>query len=864
MKALLWVVVSLVPYLEGKIVVPPWHPDIPFNLKRGNAYPNHPDINYLTNEFTPQGHLSVQNAIRDGQTLPGGHPSLYSFVDHQQPNLDVPRATLPYYHPDITEAYQAAYPLPAGHQLVHDLFKSDIPSNHPNIDDLLRNPRALPFPAWHPDITPYVLHLGPTVLYQLPHWHPDVDYSLSKAFQTPPGHQPVHDILSSLMPADHRNVDDLLAAGTPLPVYHPRVNPLVGQSRDHYATFGCVAMIPSFHPNLEEAYTKNQHVPGNHPKIHDYYKDLLPPNHQNIDDLLATTAADRIPFPAFHPPINRFVAKKPTLSAGILLGIFLVAIVGFLALVRYGQRLQKYVSGTNRGKNKFHDVAMELIPTNETAKEEPPTEKEELTPKKLAENEQQNLAQFEIVESNDLYARRDSRAIFVRPSVDETPAVQLADDDAPKTTPLSSHRSRSMSRSGSVVEGQLHRRSLRMRQASVSQMIRRGEPLYDFPATDPTKPLPPPRAAPYTGELTEKAMQRAELSVLMLRRVPYTDLTIGSVSLMLLYLLLNIIAGVLTNKTPGCLQNPGQEKILGRVFGSLTASNSMVLVILATHNSVLTWILGIPFDHVIVYHRFVGRVVLVLGLIHFLLMLGSQSHSMVIYTGVGALACGGVIGLTTFNWVRRRFFSVFYWAHYSFVGYYVLGFIHVPECRPFLAIGAGFYFLDKLLRALWTLLPRKTLEFVNVGDDLARVRFPKNPLTDMLGLHKVTNPTTTKPNVPLQLSCSRIMCHVAGWAVLLCEFPAPLPHRVAPLLRLQRPPRDGRPASHPRLGQPHPQNRQARPRLRQGGEANPDPNRWSLWQPKLQLPPVPRAGALRRGRWHHAGHVDHQGYLQCR
>ena len=78
-----------------------------------------------------------------------------------------------------------------------------------------------------------------------------------------------------------------------------------------------------------------------------------------------------------------------------------------------------------------------------------------------------------------------------------------------------------------------------------------------------------------------------------------------------------------------------------------------------------------------------------------------------IWTGVGALAFGLVMVATTFNYVRRYHFNTFYWAHYSFVGFFVLAFLHAREAQPFLIVGIVVYALDKLLRLLWTLLPTR-------------------------------------------------------------------------------------------------------------------------------------------------------------
>ena len=73
--------------------------------------------------------------------------------------------------------------------------------------------------------------------------------------------------------------------------------------------------------------------------------------------------------------------------------------------------------------------------------------------------------------------------------------------------------------------------------------------------------------------------------------------TLGSVLLVLFYLVLNIFCLAVT------AQRGGVGNIIGRGWGSLAAANTMLLIISATRNSILSFALRWPFDHVVVYHR---------------------------------------------------------------------------------------------------------------------------------------------------------------------------------------------------------------------------------------------------------------------
>ena len=108
----------------------------------------------------------------------------------------------------------------------------------------------------------------------------------------------------------------------------------------------------------------------------------------------------------------------------------------------------------------------------------------------------------------------------------------------------------------------------------------------------------------------------------------------------------------------------------------------MFLVIPATRNNIATWFLGLAFDHIILHHRFLGRVCISVSVMHF----GWYAQRFVTnyaeqpyWTGAAALACGLAIVATTTNWMRRNRFNVFFWTHYAFFGFFAFGFIHVRQ-----------------------------------------------------------------------------------------------------------------------------------------------------------------------------------------
>lgn len=208
-----------------------------------------------------------------------------------------------------------------------------------------------------------------------------------------------------------------------------------------------------------------------------------------------------------------------------------------------------------------------------------------------------------------------------------------------------------------------------------------------------------------------------------------SDLSTGEAVVCILYVIVNLIA-LLASPTYGF--NVG--------FGSLSAGNTLFLVITATRNSVLTWIVGITFDQVLVYHRFIGRLTIALSLIHSIFYIDhiiERTSDQVTITGLAALGCGIIIALSSVNYFRRKFFNVFFWSHYSFLGFIVGMYLHAPGARPFILSSIVCYGGDKLLQMIWTQLPRKTTVMEKVGDNTAHVQFTKTPIATLLGRHKV-------------------------------------------------------------------------------------------------------------------------------
>lgn len=227
----------------------------------------------------------------------------------------------------------------------------------------------------------------------------------------------------------------------------------------------------------------------------------------------------------------------------------------------------------------------------------------------------------------------------------------------------------------------------------------------------------------------KNTMLRSKWNKAFGKRVMKSDISTGEVVNCLIYVIINVAA---------LLASPSYSYPIG--LGSLSAGNTLFLVATATRNSVFTWLIGMTFDQALIYHRFIGRLTVVISLIHSALHyehILNQTSERITVTGLSALSCGIVIFATSLNYVRRKLFNVFFWSHFAFLGFIVGMYLHAAAARPFIWASVACYGVDKFLALVWTQLPRRTTKFEKVGDRTAHVQFRKTPLMKMLGRYKV-------------------------------------------------------------------------------------------------------------------------------
>lgn len=182
------------------------------------------------------------------------------------------------------------------------------------------------------------------------------------------------------------------------------------------------------------------------------------------------------------------------------------------------------------------------------------------------------------------------------------------------------------------------------------------------------------------------------------------DMTVAEIFLFVLFITTNIIFLLL----PFPSDATGGETLSTRC-AYLAISNIAIVFPLATRNSIFLKLLGIPFERLIIFHRWVGRTVYFLITFHASFQI-QQSYGAFnsIYKALfgttvnqwGFLAYIPIliIMFTSHSIIRRNAFEAFYWSHFSFIFFIIFGSQHQPEILQFTALGISLYVIDRITR----------------------------------------------------------------------------------------------------------------------------------------------------------------------
>jgi NAD(P)H-flavin reductase len=210
-------------------------------------------------------------------------------------------------------------------------------------------------------------------------------------------------------------------------------------------------------------------------------------------------------------------------------------------------------------------------------------------------------------------------------------------------------------------------------------------------------------------------------SMLSNYRIPRTQFSALDLLIASVFVVINCLFFVFINYFPGMYA--------GVMWGYLASANSLLVALPATRNSVLVWLLGVPFDKTIMYHRWIGRLVLIQASIHFAYYPISTANDFPVNQwnyGVAAWAMLLVLFLTSIGWIRRHHFNFFFNSHFIFIAYYVIGALHSPKSFVYMAYAsATVYGFDRLVRFFWGMFPSQTIRMEVIGGAV-RVIFKKH------------------------------------------------------------------------------------------------------------------------------------------
>ena len=82
--------------------------------------------------------------------------------------------------------------------------------------------------------------------------------------------------------------------------------------------------------------------------------------------------------------------------------------------------------------------------------------------------------------------------------------------------------------------------------------------------------------------------------------------------------------------------------------------------------------------------------------------------------------------LTSLPFVRRRAFNTFLYSHSAFVVFFLFVYLHTSSFSNYLLAAGIIYASDKLLRAVWGMLPRSTINIDTSHEGIMSLTFPKN------------------------------------------------------------------------------------------------------------------------------------------
>jgi NADPH oxidase len=642
----------------------------------------------------------------------------------------VPEAPAPEYFQEKT--HWMAYPWNGGnptrnHRSVHVLWEKWLPKDHPNLDILLNragmclyqpcDESEFVYPVNHPlfDEMCDCGRCNDANTHTDGHYNnfePDVPYSRCTNNETTDYH----------------------------PDYDPLMNDYFPETTFRYESECNILSfnIPLYagHVNIDEALARGDPIPSTHPNVDALLRHAMTLDHPNADDILSKGDFSRSsgePFSEFHAPIEPWIARSDwKLSPGALL---VVHVCGIFA-VAFVWRLLTGKACSGDGKEEL------FAPGEVNATMSIQVEDGKDTAALLSEAGFPNFDSEKSIGSNaNLGVYRSS----FRSGVGQTASFGFGNvptEQRPSRAP-SKQLTQALSGALSVMrESTAPPLNRTQRESEILHKKHKAtEDLYDYGEYG-NLPAPPPNSnivrnaskilaedmSTYNGSVASQAHSCFEA------RVPGTQWAIGEAVVVCSYIALNFWCVWLGNLN---YTFNITDRTWARALGSLTAANFLFVVLPATRNNIVTWLFGLPFDHVILYHRMLARWAVLTAVAHMFMYLPIQWNINTWITGLVCLILAIIILATSIDTFRRKHFNFFFFCHFLFIPFFVAMWYHTPLAQPFVIAAIALYGLDRILREVWSgCFSHRALLFGSKGTGLAMVRCKKSPITNALDMHK--------------------------------------------------------------------------------------------------------------------------------
>ncbi len=133
-------------------------------------------------------------------------------------------------------------------------------------------------------------------------------------------------------------------------------------------------------------------------------------------------------------------------------------------------------------------------------------------------------------------------------------------------------------------------------------------------------------------------------------------------------------------------------------MGFICSSHFAIILVPVSRDSKIWSVLGVPYERAVLYHTFAGHLAFTTLVLHALLFVvywlwtegwdhavrqsihapaEKHHHGLDIPMGWMAFMCAIPMWITSLNFVRRRFYSLFKLAHFLFIGVFVFAAMHV-------------------------------------------------------------------------------------------------------------------------------------------------------------------------------------------